>query len=188
MTLEQFIEEAQPLLLELHRLVEAVESLKSEGKYTPRPTEGITKASLETMKLIQAQERDCVKDCKERITTKFDSLKEKVNTIEENTRDLKRRIFSEVEGLGEASKTRNGHFASLEGRVNRLVDKMFNPEEGELDDRVVYLEAWIVEEEEKRAKALETSRFKVSTMLTIIGILIAVALGVANLVQNIIRG
>ena len=172
----------------LQLLRQLVTSMKSgTGPYQGRPTESVTKSSLETMKAIRDQQKDCERACKDRIQAKFDTLHNDIVRIEESHKDLKKRIFVQVEGLGAASKTHNGHVASLESKINRILATVYGCDEGELDDRVEFLEAWVDERIAEKEAAKEASRFKISTVLTIVGIFSAIGLGVTNLVIQIMN-
>jgi hypothetical protein len=173
------------ILIELKGLIAEMKS--GTGLYQGRPTESITKSSLETMKLIQAQEKECARACKDRLQAKIDPVANDIHRLEEGLKDLKTRIFAEVGDIDTASKTRNGHVATLADHVDRLMRTLYLGEDGQLDDRVAYVEAWVDERIAQEAEEKVSSRFTISTILAIVGILSALGLGIAGLIIQVVK-
>jgi hypothetical protein len=72
---------------------------------------------------------------------------------------------------------------SLTDKVDKVNEVVFGTRgDAGLEDSVRDLEQWIERYEEERAEAAASSKFRLSTVLQILGILVAIALGVVGIV------
>lgn len=150
----------------------------------PRPTEQFPKIELEIMRKIQEHRTTCSSTMKEAIAEKAAALLAKIRETDAKVDEIRRELGGRINGVrDEAAKTATGTVVSLTDKVEKVAEVMFGARgDAGLEDSVRDLEQWVERYEAQKAKSAAASKFRLSTLLQIVGILVAIALGVIGIV------
>lgn len=149
-----------------------------------RPTEQFPRIELTIDRAISTHVKECGIVMKERIAEKIAPLVEKMTKLEKQLEDVKKDLGGKINGVKEdAAKTATGSVTSIAEKAETAL-RILKGGDNEigLEDMVRDLGRWIEDEELARREARDKSRFSLTTLLTILGILAAIGLGVLNLV------
>jgi len=182
--------EDEKVLGEIHDSLRRLEKAVREGgqspsgSRTPRSTEQFPKVELEIMRKIQEHRTACSASMKEVIGEKVEPLLAKMKEIEVRVDEINKELGGRINGVrDEATKTATGTVVTLTDKVDNINDSLFGTRgDAGLEDSVRDHQGWIDRYEEKKAKTAASSKFKLSTLLQIAGILVAIALGVIGIV------
>lgn len=186
----------EKMLQEMLGLLRSLEQRLEEGSNRPRDTTVLPKAEWVKWvmrEVLSDQHRNCTTDCKERLKEIKQALEKEITANKGQIKTLEDTITG-VSKTTDATKTTTNNVISMAEFVDSLRklnlvqwhDEFF--EDDGLKEQIEYSYSWIIDEEDRRAAALNSSRFKISTMLTIIGIMLAFGMGLAALIVNIYQG
>jgi hypothetical protein len=182
MAADDVLKEVLAALKRLERLADEPNPSRFSSS-VPRPTEQFPKIELAIERAIASHMKDCAITTKERWEDKISPLLEKIIVLERQLLDMRKELGGKINGVKEdAAKTATGSVSSVAEKAEMALRILKGADnEVGLEEMVRDLGQWIEEEEEARKEAKDRSHFNVTTALTIIGILIAVGLGIANL-------
>lgn len=150
----------------------------------PRPTEQFPKVELEIIRKIQEHRSTCTSSVKEMIGEKVKILGARIEEVGAKVEEIKRELGGRINGVkDEATKTATGSVVSLTDKVDKVNEVIFGTRgEAGLEESVRDLEEWVKRYDAAKKKASEASKFKLTTLLQILGILAAIALGIVGIV------
>jgi len=177
------------LLRELASVLPELKEYLADRKTMGRPTEVIMpRAENVILKALAEQREKCTSAWEKEIGEKLGSLVDHIKKTEEQITQLNDRIFSEVKGVGEESKTTSQKVVTLNGRLGRIEDRLEAPEHEEsYENRMGSAELWISEEEHRRAVEREESRRSLTTTIAVISVIAAILFGAGGLVIGILQ-
>ena len=145
----------------------------------PRATEQFPKIELAIKAEIERHSEKCATATKERTADRINPLIESIKTIEGRLVELKKDLGIKINGVrDDATKTATGSVSSITEKVDTLMEAMIGTDkEPGLSEKVRDLGQWVEAEEKRRENEKEKSRFNIGTWLTVIGILVAIGLG-----------
>ncbi len=148
-----------------------------------RPTEQFPKIELAIERAIASHAKECAVIMKERREERIAPLMEKILVLERQLQDMRQELGGKINGVrDDATKTATGSVSSVAEKAETALRILKGADnEVGLEEMVRDLGQWIEQEEETRRVAAEKNRFNIATVLTIVGILVAIGLGVANL-------
>lgn len=153
------------------------------GSPHSRPTEQFPKIELAIDRAVGKRAEKCEALREKIIEAKIRPVLERLTRIEARSEDMGRELGGKINGVkADAAKTSTGVVVSLTDKVDKLADVVLGTRgEPGLEDSVRDLEQWVARYTEAKIKEAEASKFKVSTFLQIVGIIVAIGLGVVGL-------
>ena len=179
---EKFMQEMKETLEGVKDLLRMMSLSGKEPAYSgSRKTDVISKTSLEIVQRIQAQKKECTDECKDRVKVANENICKDLKRLAEDLKKMNDKIFA-VDEDAKASKTASGRVSTIEGDLEFLKhDKI------DLENRINQLEDWKAELKEKKDKEDIKSRFKLTTVLTIISVFLAFSFGAASFIMQLIK-
>ena len=176
---EKLHQELMATLIELKRFLATQKS---------RPTEMIPRAENLTRRLLSEQQEKCIQAWEKAIGDRFGQLCRDIKNVDSRLKELNDKIFKEVRGVGEASKTTLQDVRTLDGRLSMLEDRLQPPgQQHSYETRMKEVEDWIQEEEERRLEVSERSNVGFTKAMTVISIIMALIFGLSGLIISIIQ-
>jgi hypothetical protein len=179
---DEILQQIRDSLRRLERDISAAG--QSPSGRAPRPTEQFPKVELEIMRKIQEHRTTCSSSMKEALAEKAGALLANIRETDAKVEEIRRELGGRINGVrDEATKTATGTVVSLTDKVDKVNEVVFGSRgDAGLEDSVRDLEQWVERYEEEKAKAAASSKFRLSTLLQILGILVAIALGIVGIV------
>lgn len=183
METDDILKEILTALRRLERMSEEPPRSSSQQGHSPRATEQFPKVELAIERAIAGHARECAIIMKERREERIAPLVEKILVLERQLLDMRKELGGKINGVREdAAKTTTGSVSSVAEKAETALRILKGTDnEAGLEEMVRDLGQWVEMEEETRKEAKEKNRFNIATVLTIVGILVAIGLGVANL-------
>lgn len=185
METDDILKEIRDSLRRLEKDISAVPQSLS-GLPSSRPTEQFPKIELAIDRAVGRRAEKCEAIRKEIFEEKTKPLMERMERLEERVGEIRKDLGGKINGvLGEAAKTSTGAVVSLTDRVEKIADVVLGTRgDPGLEDNVRGLRQWVAKHEAARAKEAEASKFKISAFIQIVGIIVAIGLGIAGLLMR----
>jgi hypothetical protein len=184
MATDDLLKEILTGLKRLERMSEEpTRSSSQHEQHLPRPTEQFPKVELAIERAIAGHAKECAVIMKERREERIAPLMEKIIVLERQLLDMRKELGGKINGVREdAAKTATGSVSSVAEKAETALRILKGAEnEVGLEEMVRDLGQWIESEEDSRRTTAEKNKFNIATILTIVGILVAIGLGVANI-------
>jgi len=182
METDDILKEIRDSLQRLEKDISATGSSHS-APHLPRPTEQFPKVELAIDRAVGKRAEKCEILREKIVEEKMRPLSERLARIEAKIEEIRQELGGKINGVkADAAKTSTGAVVSLTDKVDKLADVVLGTRgEPGLEESVRNFEEWIDRYEVERMEAAEKSKFKVSTFIQIVGIIVAIGLGVAGL-------
>lgn len=165
----------------LRLLLERMDSLE-RTPVSGRPTETIPKTSLEIIREIKEHSKECRAEMERLIrSSALEVTRKEMNGLKDKIASWETKIF---EAKQDASKTATGQVTTIQGELNALktvVDK-------DHDGRIKVIESYVTEKTRKETEAAAASRWSISTIIAVLGIVASFLMSAASLVRSIVMG
>lgn len=152
----------------------------------PRPTEQFPKVELAIDRAVGKRAERCEILREKIVQEKISPLRAQMERIEARVDEIRKDLGGKINGVrAEATKTSTGVVVSLTDKVDKIADVVLGTRgEPGLEDSVRSLEEWVDRYEVERMEVAASSKFKVSTFVQIVAIIVAIGLGVAGLIMR----